>query len=58
MGVCGYGLGIFSGVQVCWIAYVFRATYPIDKTSVQIFFGGFALIMFAVNKIIKKFRDE
>lgn len=58
VGVCSYGLGIFSGVQVCWLAYEFRSVAPIDKTSVQRFFGGFALVMFAVNKIVKKFRDE
>ena len=58
VGVCGYGLAIFSGAQVCWYAYTFRSVSPIDKVSVLMFFGGFALVMFAVNKIVKKFNEE
>jgi len=35
-----------------------RATPPIDKISLQMFTGGFALVLCAINKIVKKFQEK
>lgn len=58
IGVFGYVVGIAGGVQVCWVAFAERLTPPIGRVSLQMFAGGFALIFFAVNKILKKFRED
>jgi hypothetical protein len=58
IGVFGYAVGVLSGLQVCWVSYIERATPPIDKISFQMFMGGFALILFAINKIVKKFQED
>ncbi len=58
IGVLGYAVGACGGVQVCWVSYIERATSPIDKISLQMFTGGLALILFAVNKIVRKFQKR
>lgn len=58
MGVFGYAVGIFGGIQVCWAAYAERTTPPIEKISLQMFAGGLALVLFAINKLVKKFQEN
>ncbi len=58
MSVFSYVIGVLGGIQVCWVAYIERATAPIDRISRQMFAGGFALALFAVNKILKKFQED
>jgi len=58
VSVFGYGIGLLGGVQVCWVSYIERGISPVDKISLQMFTGGFALVLFAINKILKKFQED
>ena len=58
IAVFGFGVGLLGGIQVCSISYSYRAVIPIENISVQMFAGGFALGWFAINGIVKKFKDD
>jgi len=58
IAVFGYGVGLCGGAQVCWTSFLYRAASPIDSISLQMFAGGFALGLFAINGICRKFQAE
>lgn len=51
------GVGLLTGIKVCWFAYVYSDVAPIKDISIQTFIGGVALGWVAIENSIKKFRE-
>jgi hypothetical protein len=52
------GVGLLTGIKVCWFAYLYRETPPIRDISIQTFIGGVALGWVAIENALKKFRGH
>lgn len=50
------GIGLLTGITVCWFAYVYREVLPLKDISTQTFIGGVAIVWVATANAIKKFR--
>lgn len=55
----GSTVGFVSGIQVSWVAVTLGNSTPaLSGIIIQMFLGGVALSLFAVNAIRKKFTDD
>jgi hypothetical protein len=49
------GIGLLTGIKVCYFAVIYRDVAPIQEISTQVFIGGFAIGWVAVQNGVKKF---
>jgi len=51
------GIGLLTGIKVCWLANADRDVSPIKEISTQVFVGGVAICWVSIQNGLKKFRN-
>jgi multisubunit Na+/H+ antiporter MnhB subunit len=51
------GVGLLTGLKVCWLSVADREINPFRDISTQVFIGGVAICWVAIQNGVKKFYD-